>query len=74
MLAAPCVLIFEGGVWVWPGVEVGHVVELEVDDGAATRDVRLTTLSLFPRVLLASNFIREEAAQPAPNPNPNPNP
>ena len=40
VLAAPCVLIFEGGVWVWPGVEVGHVLELEVDDGAATRDVR----------------------------------
>lgn len=39
------------------------MVELEVDDGAATRDVRLTTLSLFPRVLLASNFITEQEAQ-----------
>lgn len=62
VLAAPCVLIFEGGLWVWPGVEVGHVLELEVDDGTATRDVRLTTLSLFPRVMLASNFILEEEA------------
>ena len=28
--AAACVLVFEGGVWVWPGIEAGHVVELEV--------------------------------------------
>ena len=24
VLAAPCVLVFEGGLWMWPAVEVGH--------------------------------------------------
>ena len=31
VLAAPCVLVFEGGLWMWPAVEVGHRIELEVE-------------------------------------------
>lgn len=31
VLAAPCVLVFEGGVWVWPGIEVGHAIAIETE-------------------------------------------
>lgn len=55
--------LFEGGQWVWPGVEVGRRVELSVNDGTDERNVSLTTLSLVPRVLLASNFLTKHEAE-----------
>lgn len=63
VLAAACVLVFEGGMWVWPGGEVGRVHELQVADGEHMRNVSLTTMSLFPRVMLASNFLTEREAE-----------
>ena len=63
LLAAPCVLLFEGGMWIWPAIEVGHTRSLLVDDGLALKNVTLTTLSLFPRALLASDVITEEEAE-----------
>ena len=63
VLSAPCVLVFEGGMWTWPAGEVGRVHELQIDDGAHVRNVSLTTMSLFPRVLLASNFLTDSEAE-----------
>jgi len=63
VLAASCVLLFEGGMWVWPAVEVGHELNLTVGDGAADRRVRLSTLSLWPRVLLAEDFLTPAEAE-----------
>ena len=62
LLAAPCAFVFEGGLWLWPAVEVGHKLELQVDDGEGRRNVSLETVSLFPRVLMASDVITEEEA------------
>ena len=63
VLSAPCVFVFEGGLWLWPAVEVGHKLELTVDDGERQRNVSLETVSLFPRVLMASDVITEEEAK-----------
>ena len=63
LLSAACVIIFEGGMWVWPALEVGHTRQLEVNDGTASpKRVSLRTLSLSPRVLLASDVLTEAEA------------
>lgn len=57
-----CVLIFEGGQWVWPAIEIGYQRHLLIDDGRGTRNVSLTTVSLWPRALVASDFLGQEEA------------
>merc|ERR1711920_539126 len=63
LLRSTCLFLFEGGVWVWPAVEVGYSRQLRGLHGLTERVVNLTTLSLFPRVLLASDFLTEQEAQ-----------
>lgn len=54
-------LLMEGGQWIWPPVEVGHVHELTglVGEGVTTR---IATVSLKPLVIEVENFLSEEEA------------
>ncbi|KNC46097.1 proly 4-hydroxylase [Thecamonas trahens ATCC 50062] len=49
-------LLFEGGQWLWPGIEIGHMWEIEnLVDGAP--NLVLETLELQPLVLSVHHFL-----------------
>ena len=52
------VLCFEGGSFMWPGVEVGHVHTLRA--GAGAEAVTLTTLSLQPLAFSVERLLSDE--------------
>ena len=52
------VLCFEGGSFMWPGVEVGHVTTLRA--GAGAEAVTLTTLSLQPLAFSVERLLSDE--------------
>jgi hypothetical protein len=54
----PSVLVMEGGQWIWPGVRIGHTVELPNlrNKGEVTM---IKTVSLQPKVFEIVNFLKE---------------
>eukprot|EP00947_MAST-08B_sp_MAST-8B-sp1_P005304 g5304.t1 len=53
---AATLLVFEGGSWIWPAVEVGHVHRLSGLPGL-DGPVELKTLSVVPRVFEVQRFL-----------------
>ena len=50
------VLVYEGGQWIWPAIEVGHkwVIENLLDDAP---DLVVETVAVIPHVFSVTNFI-----------------
>jgi len=53
--------IFEGGQWIWPGVEIGHTFTISLTN--SSKDVNefvIKTISIKPLVFSVENFLKQE--------------
>ena len=64
---AGIVLLFEGGQWIWPGIQKGFTRQVRLDyvpskgyDRIEKRNATLVTLSLNPLVLSVQGFLSED--------------
>jgi len=54
LIAAPTVFVYEGGSFIWPGVEVGHKQMVTLTEGAP---VVMETISMQPLVFSIDDFL-----------------
>jgi prolyl 4-hydroxylase len=55
--------LFEGGVFFWPGVKIGHITEVYGVSGYEGSIVKMKTISLRPLVFEIKKFIRDSECE-----------
>lgn len=55
----PMMLLYEGGQWIWPGIEIGHRWYIR-NMNADAADLVIETIELLPLIVEIKNFLRLE--------------
>ena len=55
------ILVFKGGTWIWPGIEIGHVQRISGLQGIGS--ISMKTLSMLPLVFEMQHFLDTEECE-----------